>query len=112
VDIKQQSINQSITVMNDMGNPFMEETGDLIKLDTKMIAHPSLAEMVASLYDNGKTRFSEFFKRLDTDECSFYQPIKKNKTDFVQPKPEPNAGDSKQTTCRLFSTIFIFHYTE
>ena len=105
-------VQKQYTVMNDMGNPFMEETGDFITLDTKMIAYPSVAKMVASLYDNGKTRFSEFFKRLDTDECSFYQPIKKNKTDFVQPKPEPNAGDSKQTTCRLFSTIFIFHYTE
>jgi hypothetical protein len=109
VDIKQQSINQSITVMNDMGNPFMEETGDFITLDTKMIAYPSVAKMVASLYDNGKTRFSEFLKGLEPDECSFYQPIK---TDFFQPKPELNAGDSKQNTCRLFSTIFISRYTE
>jgi hypothetical protein len=105
-------VQKQCTVMNDMGNPFMEETEDLITLDTKMIAHPSFAEMVASLYDNGKTRFSEFLKGLDTDECPFYQPIKKNKTYFAQPKPEPNAGDSKQTTRRLFSTIFISHYTE
>jgi hypothetical protein len=57
------------------------------------------------------TRFNEFLKGLDTDEYSFYQPIKKNKIDFSQQKLEPNAGDSKQTTlkndCRLFSTIFI-----
>ena len=33
-----------------------------------MIAHPSVAEMVASQYDNGKTRFNEFLKGLDTDE--------------------------------------------
>jgi hypothetical protein len=50
-------------------------------------------------------------KELDTDEYSFYQPIKKNKTDFFQQMPEPNMGDSKQKTlkddCRLFSTIFI-----
>jgi hypothetical protein len=39
------------------------------------------------------------------------EPIKKNKADFFQQKPEPNVGDSKQKTleddCRLFSTIFI-----
>jgi hypothetical protein len=40
------------------GNPFMEETGDLFTLDTKIIAHPSVAEMVASQYDDGKTRFT------------------------------------------------------
>jgi hypothetical protein len=33
-----------------------------------MIAHPSVAEMVASQYDNGKTRFNKFLKGLDTDE--------------------------------------------
>jgi hypothetical protein len=102
---------QKSYTMKDMGNPFMEETGDLFTLDTKIIAHPSVAEMVASQYDNGKTRFNEFLKGLDTDEYSFYQPIKKNKTDFFQQKPEPNMGDSKQKTlkddCRLFSTIFI-----
>jgi hypothetical protein len=46
----------------------MEEIGDLFTLDTKIIAHPSVAEIVVSQYDNGKTRFNEFlcifFKRL------------------------------------------------
>ena len=54
--------------MKDMGNPFMEETGDLFTLNTKIIAHPSVAEMVASHYDNGKIRFNEFLIGLDTDE--------------------------------------------
>jgi hypothetical protein len=48
--------------MKDMGNPFMDETGDLFTLDTKSIAHPSVAEMIASHYDNGKTRFKEFMR--------------------------------------------------
>ena len=48
--------------MKDMGNPFMDETGDLFTLDTKSIAHPSVAEMIASHYDNGKTRFQEFMR--------------------------------------------------
>ena len=55
--------------MKDMGNPFMDETGDLFTLDAKCIAHPSVAEMISSHYDNGKTRFNEFMKGL---ECSFY----------------------------------------
>jgi hypothetical protein len=59
---------QKLYTMKDMGNPFMEETGDLFTLDAKIIAHPSVAEMVASQYDDGKTRFNEFLKGLDTDE--------------------------------------------
>ena len=60
-------VQKQYTVVNDIGNPFMEETGDLFTLDTKMIAHPTVAEMVASSYDNGKTQFNEFLKGLDTD---------------------------------------------
>jgi len=104
-------VQKLYTVMKDMGNPFMDETGDLFTLDTKSIANHSVAEMIASHYDNGKTKFNEFMKGLDTEECSFHQPIKKNKTDFFQQKPDPNAGDSKEKPlkedCRLFSTIFI-----
>jgi hypothetical protein len=81
-------------VMKDMGNPFMEETGGLFTLDTctKIIAHPSVAEMVASHYDNGKTQFNEFLKGLDTNECSFYQPSQisfsrgQNQTRVIQSK--------------------------
>jgi hypothetical protein len=57
------------------------EKTDSHALNTKKIAHPSVAEMVASQYDDGKTRFKGFLKGLDTDEYSFYQPIKKNKTE-------------------------------
>jgi hypothetical protein len=46
--------------MKDISNPYMEETGDLFTLDTKIIAHSSVAEIVASQYDDGKTRFNEF----------------------------------------------------
>ena len=62
-------VQKLYTVMKDMGNPFMDETGDLFTLDTKCIAHPSVAEMISSHYDNGKTRFNEFMKGLDTQAC-------------------------------------------
>jgi hypothetical protein len=85
-------VQKLYTVIKDMGNPFMEETGGLFTLDTKIIAHPSVAEMVASHYDNGKTRFNEFLKGLDTNECSFYQPSQisfsrsQNQTRVIQSK--------------------------
>jgi hypothetical protein len=33
-------VQKLYTVIKDMGNPFMEETGGLFTLDTKIIAHP------------------------------------------------------------------------
>jgi hypothetical protein len=58
----------------------MEETGGLFTLDTctKIIAHPSVAEMVASHYDNGKTQFNEFLKGLDTNGLTI--SVKRNTT--------------------------------
>ena len=42
---------------------------------------------------------------------SFYDPIKKNKLEFFQQKPEPLSGDMKQNIlkddCCLFSKLFI-----
>jgi hypothetical protein len=35
--------------MKDMGNPFMEVTGDLFTLDTKNIAHPSVRRNTTGL---------------------------------------------------------------
>jgi len=94
-------VQKLCTVMKDMGIPFMDETGDLFTLDTKHIAHPSVAEMVASHCDNGKTPFNEFLKGLDTDECSFYQPSKgQNQTRVIQ---------SKNIKGRLSSVLYDFH---
>ena len=103
-------VQKLYTVMKDMGNPFMDETGDLFTLDTKIIAHPSVDEMVASHCDNGKTRFNEFLKGLDTDECSFYQPIKKIKTDcFSKSQNQTRVIQSKKHKGRLSSVLYDFH---
>ncbi|KAJ8375399.1 hypothetical protein SKAU_G00059790 [Synaphobranchus kaupii] len=81
--------------MNDMGNPFQEETGDLLTLDTKDIAHSSAAEMVGTHYEKGRIKFQEFMKDLESKEkCTFYEPIKRNKMDFF--RQELDFGDPKQ----------------
>ena len=81
--------------MKDMVNPFMDETGDLFTLDTTCIAHPSVAEMISSHYDNEKTRFNEFMKGLDRGV--FILSTNQEEQDiFLSPKARPNAGDSKE----------------
>ena len=96
--------------MKEMGNPFQEETADLITLDTKIIATPESGNMVTSHYKSIKA----FIGGLDKgDEGSFYDPSKTNKLDFFQHtrKPEQAPDDLKQMIlkddCRLFSKLFI-----
>lgn len=80
--------------MKDIYIPFMDVTGNIFTLDANIIAHPSVT--CTSHCNNGTTRFIEFLKGLDADDCSFYQPIRKNKTDFSQQKTESNLRDSNK----------------
>ena len=40
-----ENVKVMTTVLQDMGNPFQNESSDLLSLDTKNIANPSLAHM-------------------------------------------------------------------
>ena len=78
-------VGKQYSVIKEMGNPFQEETADLLTLDTKIIAIPDSGNMTTSHYKTGQSRFKAFIGGLDKgDEGSFYDPIKKNKLDFFQ----------------------------
>ena len=107
-----EKVGKLYTVMKEMGNPFLEESADLLTLNTKVIAHPGVGEMVMHHYETGESCFKSFIGALDKgDEGSFYDPIKKNKLGFFQQKPEPAPVDFKQKAlkydCRLFLKLFI-----
>ena len=97
--------------MKDMGNPFQEESQDLLSLDTKDIAHPTAAELIGTHLEKGKDSFQKFMKGLEgTEESTFYETIKKNKVDFFRQVPA-TVDSSKQKVlkadCQLFSKLFI-----
>ena len=52
-------VDKLFQVFTDMGNPFKEESRDLLSLDTNDIAHPSAAELIFTHHDRGRTRFVE-----------------------------------------------------
>ena len=52
-----------------MDNPFMEDTNELLALDTKNVTQPCAAEVVSDHIDNGKVRFTDFIKSLQVGEC-------------------------------------------
>ena len=97
------------TVLQDIGNPFQDEPSDLLSLDTKNIADPSLPKLVAIHNERGLKQFEVFLGGLHNEECSFYNPIKKNKVAFF--KQEQHVSSSKEKAlkgdCRLFSRLFI-----
>jgi len=78
-----EKVDKLYKVMKDIGNPFQEESENLLTLDTKNIAHLSAAEMVATHYKKGRIHFKDFMKGLECEEeCSVYEQIKRNKMEF------------------------------
>ena len=104
-----EKVQRLTMVLEEMGNPFTEVTGDLLTLDTKDIAESSAAERVATHLQKGKEQFKTFMDKLN-DGQYFYQSIKKNSIDFFK----TGTGQSKQSEkkllkedCHLFSRLFI-----
>ena len=56
------------TVLQDMGNPFQNESSDLLSLDTKHIANPSLAQLVDIQHQRGLKQVEVFLGVLHKEE--------------------------------------------
>ncbi|KAJ8419194.1 hypothetical protein AAFF_G00006930 [Aldrovandia affinis] len=84
-----ENVEKLSQAMKDMGNPFQEESRDLLSLDTKDIAHHTAAELIGTHLEKCKVRFQEFMKGLEgEEESTFYEPIKKNRVDFFRQSRE------------------------
>ena len=105
-----ENVRKLCSTLAEMGNPFEEESSDLLSLDTKDIADPGKAQLVPMHYAQGKEQFTSFMKCLENeDRSSFYDPIKKNKLLFFSHKQEPAKSKEKiiKEDCGLFSRLFL-----
>lgn len=74
--------------MEDLGNLFLEESKDLVILDTKVLGSPAILETVSRIEDLGKEQYEKFItKRLLQRSVSLYDPIKKNKLPLFNSPP-------------------------
>lgn len=99
-------------VLQEIGNPFQEESADLLLLDTKNFADPALAEMVGTHHQRGKDQFQSSMKALENkDDCSFYHPVKKNTISFFEQALKQPGNPFKEKVlkddCQLFSRLLI-----
>ena len=97
-------------VLKEMGNPFLEESDDLLALDTKNIADAALADLVKTHHERGEQKFKSFVKALENEDTSaFYHPIKKNKVAFFKHEVEVCSSKEKllKDDCSMFAKLFI-----
>ncbi|CAH3040766.1 unnamed protein product, partial [Porites evermanni] len=73
-------VKSLVTTMKDFGYPFLEESNDLIVLDTKEIAEPAAVTILPQIEAVGKEQCNQFItERLLNRTKSLYDPIKRNK---------------------------------
>ena len=106
-------VQRLIKAVNDFGNPFLEESSDLYKLDTKDVVDSEIAA-INTLRDIGAKQYTELLDRITHEgQPDFNDPIKKNNLPLFSRKSKQNPGSSKEklhqlkNDCNLFSRLFI-----
>lgn len=99
-------------VIKEMGNPFEEDSVDLIVLDSHEIMDSKVSESLRSMKSLGQTQFTNFIERLKTPS-KFYEPVHKNNILLFSRKMSATESKGKQSLQtikedrNLFSRLFI-----
>ena len=88
-----------VKTFNELGNPFLEESSDLYKLDTKEVADPESAN-IENLLSTGLKQYESFLERLTNEgqtDLNIYDVIKENNFPLFnrKQKPGPSSADAK-----------------
>ena len=103
-----------VEVIEDLGNPFMEESGDLLVLDTRDIADPAVVTTVRGIEKKGHDQYDSFVTdRLVERTSPVSDTISKNSMPlFNRPfKGTPSKAiqmiTSLKSDCALFYRLYI-----
>ena len=104
------NVNDLVSAFQQAGNPFSEESKDLIALDSKKIANQNAVYNMRKVAESGVKQFNGFVNDcLKEKKTSIYEIIKKNKfAIFTQPS-KPNKASNKMeiTTLKKSCQFFI-----
>ena len=107
-------VKSLVATMEDLGNPFLEESQDLIVLDTKEIAGSAAVTNLRQIEAIGMEQCNTFIaERLINRKKSLYDPIKRNNLRlFNSPPPKASSKTAQQLSsmksdCSLFARLYI-----
>ena len=103
-----------VRVIEDMGNPFMEENEDLLVLDSRDIADPAIVQTVREIEKTGQDQYNKYMtERVVERTIPVSDPINRNKMPLFSKPPLRAPSKSKQIVtslkndCALFSRLYI-----
>ena len=107
-------VTDLVCVFEEMGNPFLEVSPDLLVLDTHNIMVAIVVNTVNNIEKEGEQQYIEFANaRLKGNQKSICEPIHMNKFPlFSSPHPRKVSSKKEETTtlkksCHLFSQLYI-----
>ena len=107
-------VKSLVAVIEEMGNPFLEQSQDLLVLDTRDILDQSVGESLRKAEELGEKQYHNFVdERLVKREVPITDVIHKNKLVLLShPPPKPPSKQNMHVTalkndCNLFSRLYI-----
>ena len=106
------NVKQMTRTLDELGSPFIEETKDLIVLDSKEIADIKISESHGHLVKLGMEQYEQFAKVMSDGTASFYDPLRRKKLPLFSRKPTTDVSTSKSKLLsikddrQLFSLAF------
>ncbi|CAH1160137.1 unnamed protein product [Phaedon cochleariae] len=109
----EQQVKRVIFAFMELGNPFCDDTGDLMNIVTKQSVHENVKQTVMTIEEVGSHEFRQYVdKRIDRRVEPISQPIKKLKMPLFS-TPPPRSSKSKsvlrsvRNDCNLFARLYI-----
>ncbi|KAG0713410.1 hypothetical protein GWK47_016295 [Chionoecetes opilio] len=100
--------------MREMGNPFLNNTEELLTLDSHDVLNQSVVNTVRTIETLGKQQFSDYCKLvLDDCERSIHDPMKKNSLPLFKSPVRKSRGkqadkiEGLKTDVSIFSRLYI-----
>ena len=93
-----------VSTFVDLGNPFTEDSEDLIVLDSREVAHPQVVHTVNNILEIGQAQYAQYVSdRLDKCTKPITDPISRNNLPlFSRP---PTRKPTKKASQLLFSRL-------
>lgn len=102
-----------VEIMTEMGNPFLDDTGELIILDTHIILDDSVVKTIRNIESLGRQQYDEYTKPVIVDRTrSISETIKKNNLPLLRSSGKKVNTKTEQNqilkdNLSLFSRLFI-----
>ena len=99
-----------VEVFEEIGNPFKEDSGDLLTLDAKLIMDSEVHKVVANAYTVGQEQYELLVKERFVDQTkSIKDQKKKNKLQEFTTSPQKQKSQvaTMKENCFLFSRLYI-----